>query len=72
MRHDQTHPPNPHGATSRELQTIQRLHRAGTTSDDQANRPIMLEGVALLVELIRDRNKRQSLTDLWDHAQDEG
>ena len=71
-RHQIDHPPNPTGATSRELGVVQRLHRAGTTTEDQASRPAILEGVALLVELIESRNRRQSLTDQWDHNQAEG
>ena len=72
MRHGISHPPTPRGATSQELQVIQRLHRAATTSVDEANCPVMLEGVNLLVEMILARNRRQSLTDHWDHVQDGG
>ena len=68
MRHDQAHPPVPPGATTIELQTIGRLHRAATTSSDQANRPVMLDGVNLLENLIQARNKRQRFTDQWDHC----
>ena len=71
-RHGISHPPTPTGATTRELQTISRLHRAATTTDDEASRPIMLAGVDLIVELIKARGKRQSFTDQWDHNQAEG
>ncbi len=37
----------------------------------EANRPMMLDGVNLLVELLLARNKRQSFTDRRDHAQEE-
>lgn len=72
MRHDQAHPPTPAGATSRELQAIQHLHRAATTTDDEASRPAMLAGVDLIVELIRARDRRQTFNDQWDHSQAEG
>ena len=65
------HPPNPEGATTRERDIVRRLHRAATTIRDHERQPVMLEGLALLVELIEARNRRQSLTDQWDHAQAE-
>ncbi len=46
QRHGIHHPPVPVGATKNELHVIERLHRAGTTSDDEASRPAMLEGWA--------------------------
>ncbi len=72
QRHGIHHPPTPRGATERELHTIERLHRAGTTSDDEASRPAMLDGVSVLVELILARDKRQSCTDQWGHVQAKG
>ena len=73
VRHDSHHPPVPRGATTRELSTIERLHRAGTTSDDEANRPVMLEGVALLVDLIEQRNQgRAFFANVDDHNEGAG
>ena len=71
-RHKIAHPPTPTGATTRERDILQRLHRTATTSEDQLAASSMLEGLGLLVELIEARNRRQSLTDQWDHNQAEG
>ena len=57
-RHDIDHPPSPSNATTQERGVIHRLHRAATTTDDQASRPAILDGVALLVTLIEARNRR--------------
>ncbi len=72
MGREIVHPPNPTGATSCELGIVQRLHRAATTTDDSANRPAMMDGLDLLVDLIEARNRRQSRTDQWDYQQAEG
>lgn len=71
-RHKIGHPPCPTGATKPELDRLHRLHRAGTTSDDEASRPAMMDGVRLIVELIEARNRRQSFTDQWEHSQETG
>lgn len=66
------HPPNPTGATSHERDVVQSLHRAATITPDAASRPAMLEGLALLVELIEARNRRQIFTDQFEHNQETG
>ncbi len=67
MHHDQAHPPDSSGATSRELGIVQRLHRSISTTDAATSRPTMLDGLGLLVSLIKAWNRRHSLTDHWDH-----
>ena len=71
MRHKIDHPPNPRGATTRELGIVQRLHRAATTSDDQGSRPAMIEGLELLLDLIEGRNRRQDFLEHCDRPHDE-
>ena len=65
------HPPSPTNATSLERGVVHRLHRVATTTDDQASRPAIAEGVALLVALIEARSRSQSLADQRDHDQGE-
>ena len=72
MGREIVHPPNPTGATSRELGIVQRLHRAATTTDDPGCRPAMMDGLGLLVTLIEARNRRQLLADQFEHNQETG
>lgn len=70
MGHDAGHPPFPVGATSRELSTVQQLHRAAEAVDE-INRRAILEGVGLLVKLIEGRGRRRAFEDAWDGEHDE-
>lgn len=70
------HPPTPRGATTRELQTIAHLHRAATVEHEEGEmNPAageMLAGVALIVELIDQRNRgrafHEAIDDHNEHA----
>ncbi len=65
-------PPTPKGATVREQQAINLLHRAAKHTVDPEFCSDIVGGLDLIGELIEARNHRQSFTDQWDHFQAEG
>lgn len=72
MGREIAHPPNPKGATSRELADVQRLHRATGTGDVAELRRGLSDAVELIVELIEDRMSRRQFDASYDVPSDGG
>jgi hypothetical protein len=66
------HPPFPKGATSEEVQLVQRIHQVGSQQRDQVVRQTLSDAMEMLVELIEARARRHDLDDHWDGPHDEG
>ena len=66
------HPPEPEGATERELQTISTLHREAIATPDRVVASAMLAGLGLIVELIEARGKRLDFQSQWERDRAEG
>jgi hypothetical protein len=66
------HPPFPKGATSEEVQLVQRIHQVGSQQQDQVVRRTLSDAMEMLVELIEARALRHALDEQWDRPHDEG
>jgi hypothetical protein len=66
------HPPQPKVVTTREQSAIDRLHHfvdGGGNLDPDA-RPIVADGLKLILELIENRRKRTEFLEMYDPHED--
>jgi hypothetical protein len=65
------HDPSSKGMTTSEQAIVNRLHHLVDGPLDPDVRPIVADGLALIVELIADRGKRRDFDEQWDRPHDE-
>ena len=67
------HPPQPRGATTREQTVIDSLqHLADESSDlDACFRPIVADGLKLILKLIEGRGKQADFLELYDRPHED-
>jgi hypothetical protein len=66
-----SHDPSSKGMTAREQATVNRLHHLADGPLDPAVRPIVADGLALILELIADRGLRRDFDEQRDRPHDE-
>jgi hypothetical protein len=68
------HSPQVEGATEREQGIVDRLHHLvdGESDLDPDVRPIVAEGLKLILRLIEDRGRRRDFDEFYDRPHKEG
>jgi hypothetical protein len=66
-----SHNPSSKGMTTREEAIVDRLHHLADGELDPDVRPIVADGLALILELIADRGKRRDFDECYDRPHDE-
>jgi hypothetical protein len=67
-----SHNPSSQGMTAREQAIVNRLHHLADGPLDPEVRPIVADGLALILELIVDRGKRRNFDEQWNRPHDGG
>jgi hypothetical protein len=67
------HPPQPKGATTHEQTVINRLHHLvdGGGKLDPSARPVVADGLRLILELIEGRGKRTDFLEAYDRQHED-
>jgi hypothetical protein len=60
------HDPSSKGMTARDQSIVNRLHYLADGPLDPVVRPIIADGLALILELIADRGKQHDFDKQWD------
>jgi hypothetical protein len=66
-----THNLSSKGMTTREMNVVNRLHHLADGPLDPEVRPIIADGLKLILELIEGRGKRRDFDELYDRTHDE-
>src|SRR4051795_1082972 len=65
-----THDPSSRGMTTREMTIVNRLLHSADGPLDPAIRPIVADGLRLILELIEARGRRRDFEKQWDGPHD--
>jgi hypothetical protein len=66
-----TQDPSSKGMMTREMNVVNRLHHLADGQLDSNARPVVADGLKLILDLIEARGKRRDLDEQWDRPHED-